>query len=102
MEVHAAAAHYTTHTHSLIQPSVKPDTHDHKHCSVSERALGKYLKALEVPRSKVVIASKVLPSNCTSGKTIVEACDRSLKNLGMEYIDLYQVWGGARSVGEAS
>ena len=56
----------------------------------SERALGLALKKLGVPRSAYVVASKVNNSNLTGDK-LVEACDRSLANLGLTYLDLYQV-----------
>ncbi|RCI06695.1 hypothetical protein CU098_011154 [Rhizopus stolonifer] len=79
----------------------------------SERILDKALKGLNVPRSRVVIAPKVFspmfPETDRSGavdlsldsgmvnkfglsrKHIMDACDASLKRLGVDYIDLYQI-----------
>lgn len=50
-----------------------------------ERIVGKAVKGI---RGNVHIVSKVLPSNATCAGTIT-ACERSLKNLGMDHIDLY-------------
>ncbi|MEJ2659155.1 MAG: aldo/keto reductase [Desulfobacteraceae bacterium] len=53
----------------------------------SERILG---KALVDVRDKVVIMTKVF-SNHLKYNQVIKACERSLKNLQTEYIDLYQV-----------
>jgi aryl-alcohol dehydrogenase-like predicted oxidoreductase len=53
----------------------------------SEQLLG---KALGARRKEVVIASKVAESNLGPPR-LIEACERSLKNLGSDYIDLYQI-----------
>jgi aryl-alcohol dehydrogenase-like predicted oxidoreductase len=75
--------------------------------------LGKALKLLDVPRDRVVIATKVFgpvfdditrfsregmyedPSMVNriglSRKHIFDACDASLKRLDVDYIDLYQI-----------
>jgi diketogulonate reductase-like aldo/keto reductase len=50
-----------------------------------ERIVGKAVKG---QRSQIHIVSKVLPSNATYSGTIT-ACERSLKNLGMDHMDLY-------------
>jgi myo-inositol catabolism protein IolS len=47
-------------------------------------------KALSDVRDKVVYASKVF-SNHLKYNLVIEACDRSLKNLNTDYIDLYQI-----------
>ena len=47
-------------------------------------------KALSDVRDKVVYASKVF-SNHLKYDQVIEACDRSLKNLQTDYIDLYQI-----------
>ena len=79
----------------------------------SEIVLGKALKEIGAPRSRVVIATKVYCPvyNDVSGfgnhdleenpelvnnyglsrKHIFDACDASLKRLGVDYIDLYQI-----------
>ncbi len=53
----------------------------------SEEALG---KALGARRDEVVIASKVAPDHCAPDK-LIAACEASLRRLGTDYIDLYQV-----------
>ena len=53
----------------------------------SESILG---QALAGVRDKVVIASKVF-TNHLKYDQVMEACDRSLQNLKMDYIDLYQI-----------
>lgn len=62
---------------------------------ISERYLGKILKKL-VEREKVVIATKFLPRTekdikmgITAQEHIENNLNKSLKNLGVEYIDLY-------------
>lgn len=52
----------------------------------SERLVGKFLK--HVDRNKVFIVDKILPENAKEGKYL-ECVQRSLKNLGIDYIDLY-------------
>jgi len=53
----------------------------------SEAVLG---RALGADRSRVVIASKVF-SNHLEYAQVIAACERSLKHLGTDYIDLYQI-----------
>jgi myo-inositol catabolism protein IolS len=53
----------------------------------SERIVG---KALGDVRDRVVYATKVF-SNHLKSDGVIEACDRSLKNLNTDYIDLYQI-----------
>ena len=53
----------------------------------SEKVLG---KAIGSHRDKVVILSKVF-SNHLKYDQVIAACNRSLKNLGTDYMDLYQV-----------
>lgn len=53
----------------------------------SEQIIG---QALSDVRSQVVYASKVF-ANHLKADLVVEACDRSLKNLNTDYIDLYQI-----------
>lgn len=47
-------------------------------------------KALSDVRDRVVYASKVF-ANHLPYELVIEACDRSLKNLNTDYIDLYQI-----------
>ncbi|MDJ0594400.1 MAG: aldo/keto reductase [Pleurocapsa sp. MO_226.B13] len=55
-------------------------------------------KAIGDVRDKVVIASKVF-SNHLKYDRVIEACDRSLKNLNTDYIDLYQIHWPSGSFG---
>lgn len=58
----------------------------------SEEYLGKALKNLSVPRDKVVIASKVyFNEGFLSRKAILREIDGTLKRLGTDYLDLYQI-----------
>ena len=61
----------------------------------SEKILG---KAIGSHRDQVVILSKVF-SNHLKYDQVVAACDRSLKNLGTDYLDLYQIHWPAGSFG---
>jgi aryl-alcohol dehydrogenase-like predicted oxidoreductase len=53
----------------------------------SERILGQALAGI---RDQVVIATKVF-SNHLAHKAVITACERSLRNLGTDYVDLYQI-----------
>ena len=53
----------------------------------SERVLG---KALGADRKRVLVATKVLPQNCTPDR-LRASCEASLRRLGTDYIDLYQI-----------
>src|SRR5262245_40412097 len=46
-------------------------------------------EAIAGRRDRLFIVTKVLPGNAGSKKKIVAACERSLRNLGVEYVDLY-------------
>ena len=73
------------------------DTADMYSRGASEEVLGRAIKDL-VRREEVVIATKVFyptidhpNAEGLSRKHIMEAIDASLKRLGMEYVDLYQI-----------
>jgi aryl-alcohol dehydrogenase (NADP+) len=73
------------------------DTADVYSQGASEEIVGRALKAL-APRSEVVIATKVHGQMGTSvnggglsRKHILEAIDHSLKRLGTDYVELYQI-----------
>jgi diketogulonate reductase-like aldo/keto reductase len=53
-----------------------------------ERILGEAIAG--IARESLFVTSKVLPSNA-SYKGTIEACERSLKNLRLEYLDLYML-----------
>ncbi len=74
------------------------DTADVYSQGTSEEILGNTLKAFGVQRETVVIATKVFNEMSTdvndcglSRKHIMDAVDKSLKRLKMDYIDLYQI-----------
>jgi myo-inositol catabolism protein IolS len=54
----------------------------------SEISLGKAIKELQ--REKLIIGSKVSPSNCYPG-VLEEHCEASLKRLQTDYIDVYMI-----------
>jgi aryl-alcohol dehydrogenase-like predicted oxidoreductase len=73
------------------------DTADVYSQGASKEIVGRALKAL-APRNEVVIATKVhgqMGTNVNGGglsrKHVLEAIDHSLKRLGTEYVDLYQI-----------
>lgn len=58
----------------------------------SEIFIGNALKELNIPREKVVIASKVyFNPGKLSKEAIIRECDQSLKRLQTDYLDLYQI-----------
>src|SRR5277367_5593961 len=76
------------------------DTADVYSAGESERALGQSIKNLGIPRSQVVIATKVFgrtgPGYNDVGASrghIMDAVDASLQRLQMDHIDLYQIHG---------
>jgi aryl-alcohol dehydrogenase-like predicted oxidoreductase len=54
----------------------------------SETSLGKAIKGLQ--RNKLIIGSKVSPSNCYPG-VLKEHCEASLKRLQTDYLDVYMI-----------
>lgn len=59
----------------------------------SERLIAEAIKGYD--RDKLYIVSKVLPSNAGS-KNIFNSCEKSLKNIGIDYLDLYFLhWKGS-------
>ena len=66
----------------------------------SERILGQALRDLKVPRESVIIATKVRGRTGAGPNTvglsrnhIMNSVEASLKRLGLDYVDLYQVHG---------
>jgi diketogulonate reductase-like aldo/keto reductase len=57
-------------------------------------------EAIAGRRERVYVVSKVLPQNAARAATI-KACERSLRQLGTDYLDLYLLhWRGARPLAE--
>lgn len=74
------------------------DTADMYSLGVSEIILGRAIRDLAIARHQIVIATKVFNpmgpgpnERGNSRKHIFEAIDASLKRLGTEYVDLYQI-----------
>lgn len=74
------------------------DTADIYSKGLSEELTGKLLREFGVKRENVVVATKVyfnltdeINAGGLSRKHIMDAIDASLKRLGMEYVDLYQI-----------
>lgn len=70
----------------------------------AERVVGEALRAAiqggTLRREDVVLVTKVVPTNA-SRKGSVAACERSLKRLGVEYVDLYLLhWRGGHPLAE--
>lgn len=70
------------------------DTAEGYGAGYSEQLLG---RALAASRDKAVILSKVSPSHLAAAD-LKAACERSLKNLHTDYIDLYQIHWPSRTV----
>jgi 1-deoxyxylulose-5-phosphate synthase len=74
------------------------DTADVYSLGESEKALGNTLKHFGVKRENVVVATKVFSTMSDepndrglSRKHVMDSIDKSLRRLGMEYVDLYQI-----------
>jgi Aldo/keto reductase family len=57
----------------------------------TERCIGQWMKDRNVARDKVVIATKITGGRNVTPKNIKADCEGSLKRLGTDYIDVYQV-----------
>ncbi|HEX3141246.1 MAG TPA: aldo/keto reductase, partial [Rhizobacter sp.] len=68
--------------------------------TVVGHALADALRAGQVRREEMFVVSKVYPHNASRRDTVA-ACERSLKRLGLEQIDLYLLhWRGAHPLAE--
>ena len=84
------------------------DTADVYSAGLSEEITGHYLREM-ASRDDIIVATKVHgvmgPGPNRRGlsrKHILEACDNSLRRLGMDYVDLYQIhrWDSKTPIGE--
>ncbi len=74
------------------------DTADMYSLGVSEEITGKALRAIGIPREKVVVATKLfnpmgsdVNAKGLSRKHLRHSIDASLRRLGLDYVDLYQI-----------
>ena len=74
------------------------DTADVYSLGASEEILGRAIRELAIPRHRVAIATKVFGNMSDdpnerglSRKHILHSIDASLRRLGMDYVDLYQI-----------
>jgi aryl-alcohol dehydrogenase-like predicted oxidoreductase len=89
------------HIHAALDMGINFfDTADAYSRGKSEEITGKILRETGIPRDELVLATKVFfpfregegPNRQgLSRKHILDACDASLKRLGLDYIDLYQI-----------
>jgi len=57
----------------------------------TEIVIGKWMQDRKVPRENVVVATKVTGGRNVNPENIKKDCEGSLKRLGTDYIDVYQV-----------
>jgi diketogulonate reductase-like aldo/keto reductase len=63
----------------------------------AEELIGQAVRESKTPRERLFITSKVMPSNLRY-EQVLNACEGSLRHLGMDYIDLYLIhWPGSSS-----
>ena len=70
----------------------------------SETNLGRVLKALKAPRDKALVGTKVRLAGADRGRigaAIAEAMDASLRRLGMDGVDLFQLHNAITEAGAA-
>ena len=70
----------------------------------SETNLGRVLKALKAPRDKTLVGTKVRLAGADRGRigaAIAEAMDASLRRLGMDGVDLFQLHNAITEAGAA-
>mmetsp|Transcript_22714 Transcript_22714/g.34351 ORF Transcript_22714/g.34351 Transcript_22714/m.34351 type:complete len:484 (-) Transcript_22714:125-1576(-) len=57
----------------------------------SELLIGEWMKDRKIPRNDVVIATKITGGRNVTPRNIKKDCEGSLKRLGTDYIDVYQL-----------
>lgn len=63
----------------------------------AEELLGQAVRDSRTPRESIFVTSKVMPSHLQFDE-VLRSCDRSLRHLGMDYIDLYLIHWPAPSM----
>ncbi|MCO5591311.1 hypothetical protein L7F22_045292 [Adiantum nelumboides] len=63
---------------------------DTAHLYQNEQAVGRAIRASKIPREEIFITTKLWNSDHGYASTL-RACEQSLKELGVEYVDLYLV-----------
>lgn len=61
-----------------------------------ERVIGKWLKGSKSLRKQIVLATKITGGRNVNQKNIISDCEGSLRRLGTDYIDVYQLHWPAR------
>ncbi|MGE5463591.1 MAG: aldo/keto reductase [Syntrophothermus sp.] len=60
----------------------------------SEELIGQAIRETKTPRENLLITTKVSPEHLSYGD-VLRSCEKSLRHLGMEYVDLYLIhWPG--------
>jgi len=73
------------------------DTAENYSSGESERLIGRVIAGQQ--REEVFLVTKVQPSNAGSASAIRRACERSLRNVGADYLDLYLLhWRGGENL----
>jgi len=73
------------------------DTAENYSGGASEQLIGRVIAG---QRDEVFLVTKVQPSNAGSARSICRSCERSLRNLGTDYLDLYLLhWRGGENLG---
>ncbi|CAB9497843.1 Aldo-keto reductase (Fragment) [Seminavis robusta] len=62
----------------------------------TEEVIGKWMKDRKISRDKLVLATKITGGRNVTPKNIKKDCEGSLKRLGTDYIDVYQLHWPAR------
>jgi len=72
------------------------DTAENYSSGASEQLIG---RVIAEQREEVFLVTKVEPSNAGSARSIRRSCERSLRNLGTDYLDLYLLhWRGGEAL----
>jgi len=73
------------------------DTAETYSIGASEQLIGRVIAG---QREEVFLVTKVQPSNACGERSIRRSCERSLRNLGTDYLDLYLLhWRGGENLG---